>query len=82
MGVALSSLAMGDSLACEFAQCAHVSLCLQFNVSQVQELLTLRSPLPRGLLQIGVVIDDLVALELCLRSDLEGIAAGEVATES
>jgi hypothetical protein len=80
--VALSSLAMGDSLACEFAQCAHTALCLRYEVARVQELLTLRSPLPRGLLQVGVIIDDLVVLEQCLRSNLEDIESGTMSTEA
>ena len=80
--VALSLLAMGDSLACEFAQCAHTALCLRYEVARVQELLTLRSPLPRGLLQVGVIIDDLVVLEQCLRSNLEDIESGTMSTEA
>ena len=40
----------------------------------------MHDPLPRGLLQIGVIVDDLVALERCLRSDLDAIQVGALAT--
>eukprot|EP00438_Fugacium_kawagutii_P032098 Skav202519 [mRNA] locus=scaffold1359:335842:340289:- [translate_table: standard] len=80
--VGLSSLAMGDALACEVAQGSHVAICLKYGVSKVQELITLKDPLPRGLLQVGIIIDDLVILEQCLRSDLEQINDGSLATEA
>ena len=75
--VALCSLAMGDTLACEYAQGSHVAICLKHGVCQPHELLTIKDPLPRGLLQVGVIIDDLVILEQCLRANLEAIYAGE-----
>ena len=74
--VGLSTLAMGDCCSVEFAQCSHLGLLLQKDVAVVNELLTLYSPPPRGLLQIGIVVDDLVVLEHLLRSDL-----GQVETE-
>ena len=46
--VALATLAMGDLLACEFSQSAHLALCLRCGVLQPSELLTLRTPVPRG----------------------------------
>lgn len=74
--VGLSSLAMGDSLACEFAQGSHIGLVLQHEVAHVSELLTLKQPLPRGLLHVGVIIDDLVILEQCLRQEWDAIRNG------
>ena len=59
----LSSLAMGDTNAVEFAQCSHVSLCHRFKVLSEEELLTLRLPLPRSLVCGGIIVDDLVVLE-------------------
>ena len=46
--VALATLAMGDLLACEFSQSAHLSLCLRHGVMSPGELLTLRTPVPRS----------------------------------
>lgn len=80
--VGLSSLAMGDALACEVAQGSHVSICLHSGTCAVSELITLKEPLPRGLLQVGVIIDDLVILEQCLRRNLEQIQLGEVETQA
>eukprot|EP00435_Cladocopium_sp_Y103_P058652 s418_g20.t1 len=65
--VGLSTLAMGDKCACEFAQCAHIALCLQHDVCSVGEIISLRGSLPRGLLQVGIIVDDLVILEQVLR---------------
>lgn len=65
--IGLCSLAMGDLCACEFAQCSHIGLCLQHSVCKATELLTLRGSVPRGLLQVGLVIDDLVVFEQLLR---------------
>ena len=67
--VGLSTLAMGDLNACEFAQASHVGLCLQREVCRANQLLCLRGPIPRGLLQVGIIIDDLVILEQVLRAD-------------
>ena len=61
--VSLSTLAMGDLLACEFAQAAHLGLCLQNQVCDANSLLSFRTPVPRSLSMIGIVIDDLIALE-------------------
>ena len=69
--VGLSTLAMGDKCACEFAQCAHLSVMLQNEVCKIEELLCLRNPIPRGLLQVGIIIDDLVVMEAVLSSALE-----------
>ena len=66
--VALATLAMGDLLACEFSQSAHLALCLRCGVLQPSELLTLRTPVPRGKVITGVIIDDLVVMERLLKS--------------
>ena len=68
MQVGLSTLAMGDKCACEFAQCAHIALCLQHDVCQIDEIISLRGAIPRGLLQVSIIVDDLVILEQVLRS--------------
>ena len=67
--VALATLAMGDLLACEFSQSAHLSLCLRQGVMAVGELLTLRTPLPRDKVIAGVIIDDLVVMECIIREE-------------
>ena len=69
--VGLSTLAMGDCCSVEFSQCSHLSLMLRDGIAEVKELLTLYSPPPRGLLQVGIVVDDLVVLEHLLRSDMK-----------
>ena len=66
--VALATLAMGDLLACEFSQSAHLSLCLRHEVMDASELLTLRTPVPRSKVIAGVIIDDLVVMEKLVRS--------------
>ena len=67
--VGLNTLAVGDLCACEFAQGSHVQLLLEAGVLEVAEMVQHRSPFPRGLLGIGIVIDDLVALEQVLKSE-------------
>ena len=61
--VGLSTLAMGDISACEYAQCAHLGILLQSGACSPEELLQLHRPAPRGDIFIGLVIDDLVCLE-------------------
>ena len=61
---------MGDLLACEFSQSAHLSLCLRYGVMSSGELLTLRTPVPRSQVIAGVIIDDLVVMEKMLLSDV------------
>eukprot|EP00435_Cladocopium_sp_Y103_P014663 s4220_g3.t1 len=80
VAVGLSSLAMGDCCAVEFAQCSHLSLMLQHGVARASELLTLHGAVPRGLLQIGVIVDDLVILEQVLRTSVD--AEGKVVKQS
>ena len=66
----LSSLAMGDSSACEFAQCSHLGVLVQARAVHVGELLVQAAAPPKGLLSVGLVIDDLIVLQRCLASQL------------
>ena len=66
----LSSLAMGDSSACEFAQCSHLGVLAQARVVHAGELLVQAAAPPRGLLSVGLVIDDLIVLQRCLALQL------------
>ena len=66
----LSSLAMGDSSACEFAQYSHLGVLLQAKAVHVGELLMQAQAPPRGLLTVGLVIDDLIILQKCLESEI------------
>ena len=61
--VGLQTMAMGDLRACEFAQGSHLSVLLEAKGFVPSELIMMHQPLPRGLLSVGVVIDDLVMLE-------------------
>lgn len=61
--VGLSTLAMGDLSACEYAQCAHLGILLQSEACTPDELLQLHRPAPRGNIFFGLVIDDLIGLE-------------------
>ena len=69
--LALSTMAMGDLLACEFAQCSHMGLALQYEVCKPHELITLRLPVPRTPVIAGIVIDDLIVMEKIAR-DAQG----------
>ncbi|CAE7286931.1 unnamed protein product [Symbiodinium microadriaticum] len=70
----LSSLAMGDSSACEFAQCSHLGVLLQGRALQVGELMVQAQAPRRGLLSVGLVIDDLIILQRCLTEQLPEFA--------
>ena len=75
--VGLSTLAMGDLNACEFAQGSHLRLILACGGALPSEVMMMHRPCPRGLLSVGVVIDDLVCFEKVLSSDLvDGAYAG------
>ena len=50
-------------MAVEFAQASHIGLCLQHGIATVEELITLHGSLPRGLLQVGIIVDDLIFVE-------------------
>lgn len=80
--VGLSTLAMGDSNSCEFAQCSHLSLCRRRKVFEDEELLSLRGHVPRGLLSVGIIIDDLVVLEKVLRSEFDAYKDGKMTLRS
>ena len=80
--VGLSTLAMGDSNSCEFAQCSHLSLCRRKKVFEDDELLSLRGRVPRGLLSVGIIIDDLVVLEKVLRSQFDAYKDGKMPLRS
>ena len=69
--VGLSTLAMGDLNACEFAQGSHIKLVMSCGGAAMEEILMMHQPSPRGLLSVGVVIDDLVCLEKVLASDVK-----------
>ena len=73
LAVSLSTLAMGDLNSVEFAQASHLGLCLASKVMSPAELLSMRCPVPRGPLMLGIVIDDLVAIEMVLK----GVAGSE-----
>ena len=79
--VGLSSLPMGDSSACEFAQCAHLGVLVQGDVIQPYELPTQNSPAPRALTSVALVIDDLVILARVLASEIAAISEGSGRTE-
>ena len=66
-----SSLAMGDVCAVEYAQCSHLGILLQADVCKASELMTLRGSVPRGLLQVGIIVDDLIVLEQVLKTAYE-----------
>ena len=68
--VGLSTLAMGDLNACEFAQGSHIKLVMSCGGAAIEEFLMMHQPCPRGLLSVGVVIDDLVCLQKVLAADV------------
>ena len=70
--IGFSSLAMGDVCAVEYAQCSHLGILLQSNVCKASELMTLRGSVPRGLLQVGIIVDDLIILEQVLKAAYDG----------
>ena len=75
----LSSLAKGDSSACEFAQCSRLGVLLQARAVHIGELLMQAHAPPRGLLSIGLVIGvshlsfQLSPQSLGLRRPLDGL---------
>ena len=79
--VAFASLAMGDSGACEYTQCSHLGVCLKGGVIAPGELLVHAAAPLRGLLSVGLVIDDLVCLDQVLTAELTSVQAGKVKSE-
>ena len=61
--VCLSTMAMGDLCACEYAQGSHLSVLFSSGQVSVKELVMMHCPIPREPVMVGVVIDDLVLLE-------------------
>lgn len=68
----LKTLAMGDSMAVELAQTAHVGILVQFGLVTEESLLAMCLPPPRGDFFSGVVIDDLILFELVASTSLQG----------
>lgn len=73
--VALSTLAMGDLLACEFAQSAHLGMLLDFGAISTKQLITMKTPLPRSFSLVGIVIDDMIVLEKVALTLLEELTS-------
>ena len=81
--VGLSTLAMGDLNACEFAQASHLGVLFCGKVFVPAELLSLALPVPREPCMVGVIIDDLIVLERIASSCVpEGSAGGTTGTEA
>lgn len=59
----LTTLAMGDGAACEFAQSSHVALGLQSGALDRASLITLHGVMPRKKFAAGIIIDDLIFME-------------------
>ena len=57
----------GGHRSVSFGQASHVGLVLSSGAVSVSQLLTLRGRLPRSVLCLGIVIDDLVVLERVAR---------------
>ncbi len=62
--VGLNTMAMGDICACEFAQGSHIGLLLQSSTCIPSELVQHRKPFPQGPFSLGIVIDDMVMMEI------------------
>lgn len=73
--VCLSTMAMGDLCACEFAQGSHLSVLFSSGQLDPSELVMMHCPIPRSSLMIGVVIDDLVLLERILTGHADTVSA-------
>ncbi|CAE7225299.1 unnamed protein product [Symbiodinium necroappetens] len=67
----LATLAMGDACAVEIAQTAHVALLVQSGLLHENNMLAMNMCCPRSPSMIGVVIDDLIALELVAKETFE-----------
>ncbi len=59
----LSTLAMGDSAACDYAQTSHLSMGLQCGSFKQQNLVSLYGRIPRTDFMAGIIIDDFIAME-------------------
>ncbi|CAE7801360.1 unnamed protein product [Symbiodinium sp. CCMP2592] len=70
--VAISTLGMGDCSACEYAQASHIAVLHHYGLLEGSDLLVPNRPPPRSLLSVGIVIDDLVLFDRCLRGSGTG----------
>lgn len=59
----LSTLAMGDGAACEFAQTSHLAIAVQSGVFNRQNIVTMHGAIPRGKFVGGIIIDDVILIE-------------------
>ncbi len=59
----LSTLAMGDSAACDYAQTSHLSMGLQSGSFRQENLVSLYGRIPRTDFLAGIIIDDFIAME-------------------
>ena len=79
---ALATLAMGDACAVELGQTAHVSLAVQAGLITKETLLAMHLPRPRSPSMTGIIIDDLICLEVlasrALREGQEGVSSQQV----
>ena len=76
----LKSLAMGDSLAVEFGQTAHLGIGVQSGILHPHNLMTYQTPLPRVSDFFGLVIDDFVGFSIC-QADSTGPTPAAEATD-
>ncbi len=67
----LRTLAMGDSMAVELAQTAHLGILVQFGLVDEESLVAMCLPPPRGNFCAGVVIDDLILFEFVASASLQ-----------
>lgn len=73
----LRTLAMGDSMAVELAQTAHLGILIQLGLLDETNLLAMGLPPPRGDFFGGVVIDDLILFEKVARASLTSACSFE-----
>ncbi len=73
----LSTLAMGDGAACEFAQTSHLALALQCGALNRECLLTMHGVIPRENFCSGIIIDDLIFLEKVAKEASSGKSSGK-----
>lgn len=66
----------------EIAQGSRLRLALSSGCANWDELLMMKRAVPRGLLSVGVVIDDLVCLQKVLASQVGSLQDGSLASES
>ena len=67
----LRTLAMGDSMAVELVQTAHLGILIQMELVDESTLLSMDLPAPRGNFFAGVVIDDLILFEVVAKTAVD-----------